>query len=381
MIPLAIPNLKGNERRYLSDCIDTNFVSTIGPFVSKFEQQISAASGFSETVATSSGSSALHTALLAVDVKPGDLVICPGLSFIATANAITYCQAQPWLIDIDKRSWTIDPSKVQEALTTQTFVGVDGLPVHRKTGKRVAAILPVYTLGTPADMDAIVEIASSFHVPIVADAAAALGSTYKGRNLSELGTALTIFSFNGNKTVTAGGGGAVSGNNQKIIDLVRHLTTTARVGSDYDHDRVGFNYRLTNLQAAVGCAQMESLNQYVEKKREIARFYCDAFSDLPGVRPFPKPDYANSACWFSGFVLENGDPSGLRKELRNKGIDARPFWKPLNLQLPFSDAPRANLDVSEYIWSRIVTLPCSTGISDDELGIVANSVRQLILAS
>lgn len=376
MIPLAVPNLAGKEREYLNECIDTTFVSTVGPFVSRFESMISQASGYAHTVATSAGTTGLHAALLAVGVEPGNLVIVPGLSFIATANAVAHAHAQPWLLDISADTWTLDPARLAEALAQETSPGDDGRPVHRASGKRVAAILPVYTLGVPADMDAISAIARQYGLPIVADGAAGLGATYKHRPLGQTGADLTMFSFNGNKTVTAGGGGAVSGNDEALVKLVRHLTTTARVGADYDHDRVGFNYRMTNLQAAVGCAQMELLDRFVAKKQAIARFYDEAFRDLPNTTPFPSPDYAESACWFSGFSLKSGDSTSLRLALREQGIDARPFWKPIHFQAPFANCPRGSLHVCEDVWQRIVTLPCSTGITDEELATVAQAVRR-----
>ncbi|VVE01164.1 DegT/DnrJ/EryC1/StrS family aminotransferase [Pandoraea anhela] len=381
MIPLAIPNLAGKEREYLNECIDSTFVSTVGPFVTRFEQQITEASGYAYTVATSAGTTGLHAALVAVGVKPGDLVVVPGLSFIATANAVAHAHAQPWLLDIDAHSWTLDPVALKNALERETKPGADGLPVHIATGKRVAAIVPVYTLGMPADMDPIVATARQHGVPVVADAAAGLGAKYKGRELGDMGADLTMFSFNGNKTVTAGGGGAISGNDKKLVDLVRHLTTTARVGADYDHDRVGFNYRMTNLQAAVGCAQMELLDTFVAKKRAIARFYDEAFKDLPQALPFPAPEFAQSACWFSGFILKSGDSVSLRAALREAGIDARPFWKPLHYQAPFADAPRGDFRVSESIWERIVTLPCSTSITEAQLSEVVAAVRREIAGS
>lgn len=378
MIPLAIPNLAGKERQYLNECIDSTFVSTVGPFVTRFEQQIAEASGCAYTVATSAGTTGLHAALIAVGVRPGDLVVIPGLTFIATANAVAHAHAEPWLIDIDEASWTLDPVALANALDRETKPGGDGLPVHAATGKRVAAIIPVYTLGMPADMDLIAATARKYNIPVVADAAAGLGATYKGRPLGDMGADLTMFSFNGNKTVTAGGGGAISGNDKSLVDLVRHLTTTARVGADYDHDRVGFNYRMTNLQAAVGCAQMELLDTFVEKKRFIARFYNEAFRDLPLALPFPAPEFAQSACWFSGFILKSGDSAPLRSALRAAGIDARSFWKPIHYQLPFANAPRGDLHVCESIWQRIVTLPCSTSISDEQLSEVVAAVRREI---
>jgi len=374
MIPLAVPNLVGKEREYLNECVDSTFVSSVGPFVTRFEQMVGESAGFALSVATSAGTTGLHAALVAVGVKPGDLVIIPGLSFIATANAVAHAHAIPWMLDITANSWTLDPVALLNALEQETSRGPNGTPIHTQSGRRVAAIIPVYTLGTPADMDQISGIAQRFGIPIVADAAAALGANYKGRSLGQLGADLTMFSFNGNKTVTAGGGGAICGNDATLVGLVRHLTTTARVGSDYDHDRVGFNYRMTNLQAAVGCAQLEQLDAFVAKKRAISGFYDEAFKSLPNVLPFPAPDYAESACWFSGFVLKTGESSTLRSALRAADVDARPFWKPLHFQTPFADSPRGDLSVSENLWQRIVTLPCSTGITDAELNTVVDAV-------
>ena len=376
MIPLAIPNLAGNERQYLNECIDSTFVSTVGPFVTRFERLVSQASGYAHTVATSAGTTGLHAALIAVGVKPGDLVIIPGLTFIATANAVAHAHAQPWLIDIDNKSWTLDPKKLAHELETATKPDVNGMPIHLESGRNVSAIVPVYTLGMPADMDLIVATARKYRIPVVADAAAALGATYNDRQLGDIGADLCMFSFNGNKTVTAGGGGAVSGNDKSLVDLVRHLTTTARVGDEYDHDRVGFNYRLTNLQAAVGCAQLEQLEAFVAKKRWISNYYSDAFRDLPQVESFPVSTFAKSACWFSGILLKSDNSSNFRRALRNAGIDARPFWKPINLQIPFSEVPHGDLTESNSVWQRIVTLPCSTSITNDQLLSVVEAVRR-----
>lgn len=371
MIPLAIPNLAGNERAYLNECIDSTFVSTVGPFVNQFEKMVGAAAGYAHTVATSAGTTGLHAALIAVGVRPSDLVIIPGMSFIATANAVAHAHAQPWILDIDSKNWTLDPLHLEKALREETERDDCGVLRHKVLGQRIAAILPVYTLGMPADMDSIVALAREFQLPIVADGAAALGAVYKGRCLGDLGADLTIFSFNGNKTVTAGGGGAVCGNDEDLIKLVRHLTTTARVGADYDHDMVGFNYRMTNIQAAVGCAQMELLSRFIARKREINAFYNKCFSALHTILPFPVSDFAESACWFAGFTLKEGDSAELRARLLDNGIDARPFWKPIHFQPPFADSPRGDLSISESIWQRIVTLPCSTGISNADLEKVA----------
>jgi len=230
-------------------------------------------------------------------------------------------------------------------------------------------------------MDALVPLARRHGLKVVADGAAALGATRNGRRIGQLGADLTMISFNGNKTVTAGGGGAVVGEDAELLAAVRHLTTTARVGSDYLHDRVGFNYRMTNLQAAVGCAQLEQLDRFVARKREIRATYDRAFADLAGTRPFPSEPGVDSECWFSGLVLD-GDrfPSmdDVRAALRTKGVDARPFWRPMHLQPAFAEAPRTAMPVSDAVWHRILTLPCSTGISDAELAHVVAAVREVL---
>jgi dTDP-4-amino-4,6-dideoxygalactose transaminase len=373
MIPLAIPNLAGNEGKYLQECVTTNFVSTVGPFVTRFEHDVASASGAKHAVATSSGTTGLHAALVALGVKRDDLVVIPSFTFIATANAVSHAGATPWLFDITSDSWTLDSKQLAAELAISTSRDNQGNLIHRVSGRRVGAIIAVYTFGTPADMDALRVVADEYSLPLVADAAAALGALYKKRPIADLGADLTVFSFNGNKTVTAGGGGVVAGNDETLVARVRHLTTTARVGSNYDHDVVGFNYRMTNLQAAVGCAQMELLDSFVAAKRRIRHLYNDAFDSF--AQPFPEPSWGESACWFSGFVTDAATATRVRAELQSAGVDARPTWKPMHLQAPYVDSPRAALDVSDSVWDSIVTLPCSTGITDEELANVVSAVK------
>lgn len=381
MIPLAVPNISGNEGRYLQECIETTFVSTVGPFVDRFEDMAAAAAGAPfKAVATSAGTTGLHAALVAIGVGPGDLVILPSFTFVASANAIAHCGAQPWLLDVSASDWTLDPVQLGMVLSEECETRGDHL-VRRACGRRVMAVMPVHTLGMPADMDAIVDISRRHGLKVVADAAAALGSRNNGRRIAELGADLSVVSFNGNKTVTAGGGGAVVGGDADLLALVRHLTTTARVGADYLHDRVGFNYRMTNLQAAVGCAQLERLDEFVAAKRRIRAGYDAAFAGVPGLHPFPQPDGRLSECWFSGFVIESPpcpDTQTLRQSLRDAGIDARPFWRPAHLQPAFSQAPRAATPVTDSLWERILTLPCSTGLSQDEQNTVVATMRSLL---
>ncbi|MEO5352807.1 MAG: aminotransferase class I/II-fold pyridoxal phosphate-dependent enzyme [Magnetococcus sp. XQGC-1] len=380
MIPLAIPDLTGREGEYLQECIQTGYVSSVGPFVGRFETAVAQAAGAPYAVATSSGTAGLHVALTAVGVGRDDLVILPSLTFIASANAIAYCGATPWLLDVAANSWTLDADLLVEQLQNETEWQGERL-LHRATGRRVAAILPVYTLGLPAEMTRIMAIARSYRLPVVADAAAALGSSVQGRAVGDLGADLTVFSFNGNKTVTTGGGGAVVGAAVDLLQLVRHLSTTARQGEEYDHDRIGFNYRMTNVQAAVGCAQLERLAQFVQAKRRIRAGYDAAFAGISCLESFPAPEGFASACWFSGVAVSGLEPEGisaLLAGLRADGVAARPFWKPIHLQAPYRAAPRSAQRVSDPLWGRIVTLPCSTGLTEEEQAQVIAAVKKRI---
>ncbi len=380
MIPLCVPDLSGNEARYLQECVDSTFVSSVGPFVTQFEGAVAAAAGVTAVTAVSSGTTGLHLALMTVGVAAGDLVILPSLTFIASANAIAHCGASPWLMDVSPDSWALDPDLFRAALESKTEQR-NGETFHTTTGRRVKAVLPVYVMGQPADMDPIVETARQFGLAVVADGAAALGATYKDRLMGDLGADLTVISFNGNKTVTAGGGGAVCGNDEAIVAQARHLGTTARCGTEYDHDRVGYNYRMTNLQAAVGCAQMERVDDLVARKRAISRRYTAAFADIPGIGFFPSPDWADSACWFSGITLNETRPPAVAavvEELRSRGINGRPFWKPIHLQKPYLSTPCEALPVCDAVWRSILTLPCSTGLSEADQDRIIDALKEVL---
>ena len=225
-------------------------------------------------------------------------------------------------------------------------------------------------------MDALTDIARRWRIPTVADAAAALGARYKDRAIGALGADLSVFSFNGNKTVTAGGGGAIASDDEALAARVRHLTTTARAGVDYDHDMVGFNYRMTNVQAAIGCAQLEQLEPFVAAKRRIARRYDEELGGLPGAGRFPRPAWGESACWFSGVTVTKPTVAEIRPMLRERGVDSRPFWKPIHLQAPYRDAPTESVRECERFWQSILTLPCSTSLTDAEQDAVIAAVRR-----
>ena len=380
MIPLAVPNLAGNEARYLQECVDSTFVSSVGRFVDRFETEIAAAAGTREAVCTSNGTCGLHLALTSVGADRDDLVILPTYTFIASANAVAHCGGLPWLMDVTEESWTLDPARLKAALARDCVLD-GGICRHRPTGRRVAAVMPVHGLGHPCDMDAIVALARAYGLPVVADGAAALGARYRGRPVGDLGADLTVFSFNGNKTITSGGGGAVAGDDPELLAHARHLSTTARNGPGYTHDAVGFNYRMTNLEAAVGCAQIEQLANFVDRKRALRRRYDEAFADLPGVGRFPQASWAETADWLSGITLDLTrfpNPDGVRTDLRERGIDARPFWKPVHLQPAFAAAVCEPVPVAGALWASVLPLPCSTGLSDAEQEEVIRQVREVL---
>ncbi len=377
MIPLAVPNLTGREKEYLDNCIETAYVSSAGAYVSQLEQMTAESAGTKFAVAVSAGTTGLHAILTAAGVRTGELVIIPSFTFIATANAAAHCGAVPWCMDISQKDWCLEPELVWSSLKRECEIR-DGKVIHRKSGKRVAAVMPVYTLGNIPDMEMFRKIADDYHLPLIADAACAAGASFHSKPFGAFADA-SVISFNGNKTVTCGGGGMIVGNHKDLMDTVRHLTTTARIGTEYDFDAAGFNYRMTNIQAAVGCAQMERLEEFVIAKKRIRAYYKEQLSGLDGISFFPETD--GSSCWYSGIVLPAGrrieDIRNALNQLKEKGIESRTFWKPVHLQEPYKNTPCSDVKVSQGLWERILTLPCSTGITDDELKYVAESVKEI----
>jgi len=377
-IPLCIPNLTGRESEYLQECLTSGFVSSVGPFVKRFESLVAEAVGVHDAVATCSGTCALHVALVAAGVRPGDLVIAPSFTFIATANAIAACGAIPWLFDVSSDTWCLDSHLLEDTLARETRK-VGGGCFHKATGQRIAALTPVFTLGLVPDMARYRAVADYYGLPLVVDAAAALGANRHGASWGGLAD-MAVVSFNGNKIVTAGGGGAVVGNDRETLTRVRHLTTTARVDADYNHDAIGFNYRLTNLCAAVGCAQLERLSEFVAAKRRIRDTYHDGLADFASLEFFPEAPEKGNVCWLSGAVLPEGGPlvNTVVQHLATRGIEARAFWKPIHLQQPYLQAPRTSMAVTEGLWRRVVTLPCSTDLNPVDQQLVVAAVREVL---
>ena len=376
-IPNAVPHLAGNEWKYVKECLDTNWVSSVGPFVDRFEREVAAYVGVPHAVATVNGTAALHVALLAAGVRPDDEVLVPALTFIATANAVSYCRAQPVFLDSEDVSWGLDAGKMADFLSRECAIK-DGQVVNRATGRIVRAVLPVDLYGHPFDVDAVIEVAGRYPLAVVEDAAEALGARYGGRAVGGDGL-VSCLSFNGNKIITTGGGGMVLTRDDKIAARVRRLTTQARTDAiEYIHEETGYNYRLTNLQAALGVAQLEQLDGFVEAKRETAAHYREALAGVPGVAVVSEAPWGRSTYWMTSVLLDERrcpDVRALLRRLTSDGIGARPVWRPLHLQPLFARAQTYRLEVAPRLYERGLSLPCSVGISPDERRAVVEALR------
>lgn len=375
-IPNAVPHLAGNEWRYVKECLDTNFVSSVGPFVERFEREMAAWAGVPHAVATVNGSAALHVALLAAGVQRDDEVLVPAFTFISTAHAVAYCGAHPVFMDSEERSWGVDADKVADFLGRECLVK-DGRVVNRATGRTVRALLPVHLYGHPCDLDPLLELAARYPLALVEDSAEALGAEYHGRRVGVEGLAGTL-SFNGNKVITTGGGGMVLTRDARLAERVRRLTTQARGSAlEFEHEEIGYNYRLTNVAAALGVAQLEQLPAFVEDKRATTEFYRRALVGRPGVTVFTEAPWARSSCWMASILLDARvcpDVRALLRDLNADGIGARPLWRPLHLQPAFRDAQTYRLEVAERLYARGLSLPCSVGITAEERQTVVEAL-------
>ena len=371
-IPNAVPHLAGNEWKYLKECLDTNWVSSAGPFVDRFEREVAAYAGVPHAIATVNGTAALHVALVAAGVRPGEEVLVPALTFIATANAVSYCGAQPVFLDSEEASWGLDAGKMAEFLSRECVVKA-GQVVNRTSGRVVRAVLPVHLYGHPCDLDAVLEVAARYPLAVVEDAAEALGSTYRGRRVGCEGL-VSCLSFNGNKIITAGGGGMVITRDEALARRVRSLTTQARSdATEYVHEDIGFNYRLTNIQAALGVAQLEQLEGFIAAKRATAEHYRQAFARVPGVAVFTEAPWARSTYWMTSVLFAGGHPAdvpALVRALTAAGVGARPLWLPLHRQPVFRAAQAYKIEVASRLYQRGLSLPCSVGITPEERAAV-----------
>lgn len=419
-IPLHEPYFGGNEKKYLADCVDSTFVSSVGKYVDKFEDMIREFTGAKYAIATVNGTAALHVALKLAGVAQGDLVITQPLTFIATCNAISYCGAEPVFIDIDRDTLGMSPESLENWLEENTLIedgecyylpridtnektrmntnkGQDGrhrelteqagaitkqilsssktsdkplVPirdlslVNIRGKQKISACVPMHTFGHPCRIDRIVEICHKYHIPVVEDAAESIGSYYHGQHTGTFGK-LGILSFNGNKTITTGGGGMIITNDDELGPLAKHITTTAKKPHPwkFEHDMVGFNYRLPNVNAALGCAQMEMLPEIIANKRNTASIYRDFFAKMPGIEYVPEPKETISNYWLNVILLENLEEREvfLKQSNENK-VMTRPAWILMNELVMFNSALTANLSISQEISDRLVNIPSSVRI-------------------
>ncbi|RJP75595.1 MAG: LegC family aminotransferase [Desulfobacteraceae bacterium] len=364
-IPLCIPEIQGNEWLYIKDCLDTGWVSSVGAYVDKFENALRHYTGAGHAVATVNGTAALHVALLCAGVGPEDEVLVPCITFIAPANAVRYTGAWPVFIDVEDRYWQMDPQRVDDFLRRGCVYRNRQL-TNKTTGRRVAAILPVHILGHAVDMDPILELAHRFELPVIEDATEGLGAKYKNRPLGTIGD-IGCFSFNGNKIITTGGGGMIVSNNPDWAEKARYLTTQAKDNPiEYIHNEIGYNYRLTNLQAAMGCAQMEMLDRFVAAKRRIASYYNDHLSKVKGIiLPNESPDTFSTFWLYTIRVNERDygmDCRGLMKKLANRNIQTRPLWQPLHCSPAHASSPKIGGEVAQRLFNEGLSIPCSVGL-------------------
>ncbi|WP_319588652.1 LegC family aminotransferase [uncultured Desulfobulbus sp.] len=361
-IPLHAPIFLGNEKRYVADCLDSSFVSSIGPYVTQLETMMCERTGAAYAVATNSGTAALHAALLSAGVESGDEVLTQPISFVATANAIAYCNAVPVFIDVELTTMGLCPEHLERFLHSRTYIK-SGVCYNRKSGRKIAACVPMHTFGHPVSIQQIIVICESYHIPVIEDAAEALGSYSHNKHCGTFGLA-GIFSFNGNKIVTSGGGGMIVTDNSGFAEHARHLTTTAKKPHPYayEHTQVGYNYRMPNINAALCCGQLEQLDIFLAKKRWIAEAY-KAFFEESSLAFVKEPDNARSNYWLNSIMTQGQrERDCLLEQSCAAKIMTRPVWAPLNRLPMFKHCETYGTEHTDYLAQRIVNLPSSVAL-------------------
>jgi aminotransferase in exopolysaccharide biosynthesis len=358
-VPLHAPVFFGNEKKYVNDCIDTTYVSSVGKYVDLFEEMIVDYTGSAKAVACVNGTNALYLALKLSKVEQNDEIITQPLTFIATVNAIVYCNANPVFIDVDKDTMSLSPGKMSEWLSENAELK-SNICFNRHTGNRIRACVPMHTFGHPAHIDTLLDICTNWHIELVEDAAESLGSFYKGKHTGTFGS-IGVLSFNGNKTVTTGGGGMLLFNDKKQGEWAKHLTTQAKIPHqwEFNHDAVGYNYRMPNINAALGCAQMENIELIINNKRETALKYKQFFSGTD-IAFFNEPDNCRSNFWLNAIILQDKEKQiDFLKKTNYNHIMTRPIWRLMSRLSLFSNCQCGNLEHAEWFADRIVNIPSS----------------------
>lgn len=373
LIPLSVPNMAGNEWKYVKDCLDTGWISSVGAYVTQFEQMVADFAGAKYGVAIVNGTSALHISLLLAGVKQDDYVILPNLTFVASANSIKYLGADPLLIDADPDLWQMDLDLLEEFLENETDEK-NGELIYIEDGRRIGAIMPVHILGNMCNMDRFNAIVNKYPLPVVEDATEALGTRYKGQHAGTF-SPMGCFSFNGNKIISTGGGGVIVSNDEAFAKKAKHISTTAKASPDeYYHDEVGYNYRLVNLLAAVGVAQMELLPSFIKRKKEAVAFYKDALAGVADIRFQKELPEVETNGWL--FTIQTDQQQKLLAHLNANKILSRRFWMPMNKLPMYKDCVYVRKkDTADYIYNTCLSIPCSTNITNQELDIVAREIK------
>jgi perosamine synthetase len=378
-IRLSEPVITGNELKYIKECLDSGWVSSAGKFVDDFADKFSEHIGSLYAIPVVNGTAALHVSLIALGLKPDEEVLIPAITFVATANAISYCNAHPVFMDVEADTLTIDTQKVERFLTRECFWKNNSI-INKNTGHKVSGFIPVHIYGHPVDMDPIMEMARRYNLFVVEDATEALGSGYKGKKVGTFGDT-AAFSFNGNKLITTGGGGMVATNDALLADRVGHLSTQARSpGMEYYHTQVGYNYRLTNIQAAMGLAQIERVNQFIREKRRIAKFYQRELGYIWGLKVCQEKEWAFSNYWLSWIIFHEEiarERSEILNTLNMQGIQARPLFVPLHLLPPYRGCQTYCMELSEKLYQTGINIPSHVTLNDEDLSIVSSAIKKI----
>ena len=357
-VPLHEPTFNEKELEYVTDCVKTGWVSSVGAYVTKFEEELAKFVGVKRAVAVVNGTAALHIALKVAGVEANDEVLMPSLTFIATANAVSYCGAIPHFIDVHEETLGVDPFKLDAYLNAISEVR-NGELFNKQTNRRIKALVPMHSFGHATHIDELVTLAEKYKLVLVEDAAESLGTYYKGKHTGSYGK-INAISFNGNKIITTGGGGAILTDDDELANYAKHLTTTAKVPHkwEYVHDEIGYNYRMPNINAALGCAQLEKVNKFLEQKKQLTVKYESFIAQLDGVRLFKQPEHSNSNYWLQTLILDDSlDRDEVLAFLNEQGVMSRPIWQPMHELEMFKECPKMDLSVINMLKKRIVNIP------------------------
>ncbi|KPK41102.1 MAG: hypothetical protein AMJ78_06360 [Omnitrophica WOR_2 bacterium SM23_29] len=378
MIPLSEPCIRGNEWKYIKQCLDTGWVSSAGSYVTRFEEVVKQYVGTRYAVAVVNGTSALHVSLLGCGVMPGDEVIVPAFTFVAPVNVVEYCGSEPVFIDCEDSSLCVDTDKLADFVKKKTKQKRDGFAYNKDSGRRIKAIIPVHMYGHPANIDAIKEICEPRNIDIIEDATESFGSEYKAKKTGSLGK-IGCLSFNGNKIITTGGGGMVLTDDKSIAVKIKHLTIQAKKNTiEYDHDEVGYNYRLTNIQAAMGVAQMEKLEERVKIKRKNALFYRELISSIRDVKLFWEQPWARSNFWLYTIRIPKRHRNSLIKYLLSKNIQARPVWKPINTLPMYKHSQAYKVSKAKVVYETSINIPSSVTLTEEQIRKVCKTIGEFL---